>query len=160
MLCNCYCECVAQIGWGLFNAVCHGWANSGPRDKCDPTQRFQWPAEASRKIFKSESSFNSHSEYWCWGYKQSLASTLMRSHNPPLNAALSRWPLSSKIIAHPCSSTASRFQHQLHRSSIPAPQIGVHWRVHDSKMQPQAETYFAEYSQQSRSFYYSHWLFL
>jgi len=30
------------------------WANSGPRAKCGPTQRFQWPAEAFRKIFKSE----------------------------------------------------------------------------------------------------------
>jgi len=87
MLCNYYCECAAWIGWGLLNAVCHGWANSGPRAICDPTQRFQWPAEAFRKIFKSESSFNSYSKYSCWGYKPRLASTLIGRHGPPLNAA-------------------------------------------------------------------------
>jgi len=26
-----------------------GWANSGPRAKCGPPLRFQWPAEAFRK---------------------------------------------------------------------------------------------------------------
>jgi len=25
------------------------WANSGPRDKCGPPQRFKWPAEAFMK---------------------------------------------------------------------------------------------------------------
>ena len=30
--------------------------------------------------------------------------------------------------------TAARFRHQLHLSSIAMPQIGVHWRVRDSKM--------------------------
>jgi len=35
-------------------ALWQGWANSGPRAKRDPPQRFQWPAEAFRKIFKSE----------------------------------------------------------------------------------------------------------
>jgi len=58
MLCNYYYECAAWIGWGLFNAVCQGWANSGPWAKCGPTQRFQWPAKAFRKIVKSESSSN------------------------------------------------------------------------------------------------------
>ena len=36
MLCNYYHECAAWIGWGLFNAVCQRWANSGPRAKCGP----------------------------------------------------------------------------------------------------------------------------
>ena len=35
-----------------------GWANSGPRAKCGPPQRFQWPAQAFRKIVKSEISSN------------------------------------------------------------------------------------------------------
>jgi len=50
MLCNYYYECAAWTGWGLFNAVCQRWANSGPRAKCGPTQRFQWPAEVFRKL--------------------------------------------------------------------------------------------------------------
>jgi len=39
---------------GHWNALSQGWANSGPQAKCCPPQRFQWPAEALRKIFKSE----------------------------------------------------------------------------------------------------------
>jgi len=35
-----------------------GRANSGPRAKCGPPKRFQWPAEAFRKIFQSEISSN------------------------------------------------------------------------------------------------------
>jgi len=35
-------------------AVDQGWANSGPRATCGPPQRFQWPAEAFKKTFKSE----------------------------------------------------------------------------------------------------------
>jgi len=31
-----------------------GWANSGPRAKCGPPQRFQWLAQAFTKIVKSE----------------------------------------------------------------------------------------------------------
>jgi len=34
------------------------WANSGPRAKFGPPQRFQWPAEAFTKIFKSKISSN------------------------------------------------------------------------------------------------------
>jgi len=29
-----------------------GWANSGPRAKCGPPQRFKWPAEAFRKYLQ------------------------------------------------------------------------------------------------------------
>jgi len=35
-----------------------GWANSGPRAKYGPPQRFHLPAEVFRKIFKSEISSN------------------------------------------------------------------------------------------------------
>jgi len=56
--------------------------------------------------------------------------------------------------------TATRFWHQLHLSSIAAPQIGVDRRVPDSKMNSRRKTYFAAKSQQSRSFYYSHCIFL
>jgi len=35
-----------------------GWANSGPRAKSGRPQRFQWPAQAFRKIVKSEMSSN------------------------------------------------------------------------------------------------------
>jgi len=43
---------------------CHlaqGWANRGTRATRSPPQRFQWPTEAFRKIFKSEMSSNSSS---------------------------------------------------------------------------------------------------
>jgi len=33
----------------IRDCVEQGWANSGPRVKCGPPQRFQWPAEALRK---------------------------------------------------------------------------------------------------------------
>jgi len=43
-------------GWRSFVATTHvistlyqGWANSDPRAKCGPSQRFKWPAEAFRK---------------------------------------------------------------------------------------------------------------
>jgi len=35
------------------------WAINGPRATRGPPQRFQWPAEAFRTIFKSETSSNS-----------------------------------------------------------------------------------------------------
>jgi len=34
---------------GEAYTVVQGWANSGPRVKCGPPQRFQWPAEAFGK---------------------------------------------------------------------------------------------------------------
>jgi len=34
--------------------LAQGWAISGPLATCGPPQRFQWPAEAFGKIFKSE----------------------------------------------------------------------------------------------------------
>jgi len=39
-------------------ALAQGWANSGPRAKCGPPQRFQKPAEAFRKYVQSEDSSN------------------------------------------------------------------------------------------------------
>jgi len=42
----------------MVNDPGQGWANSGPRAKCGPPQRFQWQAEAFSKIFKSEISSN------------------------------------------------------------------------------------------------------
>ena len=43
------------------NSICllKEWANSGLRATCGPQQRFQWPAEAFRKVFKSEPSSHS-----------------------------------------------------------------------------------------------------
>jgi len=35
-----------------------GWANSGPRAKCGRKQLFHWPAQAFRKIVKSDISSN------------------------------------------------------------------------------------------------------
>jgi len=40
------------------NALEQGRANSSLRAKCGPPKRFQWPAEAFRKMFKSEISSN------------------------------------------------------------------------------------------------------
>ena len=61
--------------------------------------------------------------------------------------------------------TATRFRHQLHLSSIAAPQIGVLRRSGRvgyliARSISRRKIYFAEYSQQSRSFCYSHWIFL
>jgi len=128
---------------GVFNAVCYGWTNSAPQAKCGPTQRFQWPAEAFRKIFKSES--------------YTIASTLIRRHDLPLNAAVSKWPLSSKDncpIPAVCSSTASRFRHQLQVAYQRRRYVcmGVYVIARCTRRR---KTYFAEYSQQSRSFYSS-----
>jgi len=41
-------------GWATFSLLAgydlgQGWANSGPRAKCGPPQRFEWPAEAFMK---------------------------------------------------------------------------------------------------------------
>jgi len=33
----------------VFDSLWQGWAISGPRAKCGPPRRFQWPAEAFRK---------------------------------------------------------------------------------------------------------------
>ena len=45
---------VTTPGWKpLFYTIEQGWANSGPRAIYGQPQRFQWPAEALRKIFKS-----------------------------------------------------------------------------------------------------------
>jgi len=44
------------------NALYQWWANSGPRAKWGPPQRFQWPAEAFAKIFKSKYSPTLHSK--------------------------------------------------------------------------------------------------
>jgi len=46
-------KCFLNIRISLFDyastAVEQGWAISGPRATCGPSQRFQWPAEAFRK---------------------------------------------------------------------------------------------------------------
>jgi len=50
-----YCETIYDGATGIKQ----GWANSCPRAKCGPPQRFKWPADAFRKyIFKSEISLN------------------------------------------------------------------------------------------------------
>ena len=56
--------------------------------------------------------------------------------------------------------TAARFRHQWHLSTIAAPQIVCIGMYLIARCNSRRETYFAEYSQQSRSFYYSHWIFL
>ena len=60
--------------------------------------------------------------------------------------------------------TAARFRHQLHLSYIATPQKGVHRRFGRApdiaRCNSRRKTCFAEYFQQSRSFYYSHWIFL
>jgi len=33
----------------LFIQLERGWANSGPRAKCGPPQRFQWPVQEFRR---------------------------------------------------------------------------------------------------------------
>ena len=70
-----------------------GWANSGPRAKCGPPQRFQWPAEGFRKYVQ------------IWNFLQlitvnasaegSLTKTCffsIRRYGPLLNADFSKWP--------------------------------------------------------------------
>jgi len=41
------------------NTLHQRWENSGPQATCGPPQRFQWPIETFRKIYKSEISSNS-----------------------------------------------------------------------------------------------------
>jgi len=73
-----------------------GWANSGPRAKCGPPQRFKWHARKhSRKIFKSESSSNLSQQMLVVRLAQPwLAPISLRRYGPPLNAVFSKWPLS------------------------------------------------------------------
>jgi len=42
-----------------YSALRYGWENNGPQAKCGPPERFQWPAEAFTKIFKSKIPTNS-----------------------------------------------------------------------------------------------------
>ena len=65
------------------------WAISGPRATCGPPQRFQWHAEALRKIFKSKISSNLVLRLTC----QRLASISIRRYKSGPRA---------KLIARPC----------------------------------------------------------
>jgi len=40
---------LCRLSFDCSNMLDQGWANSGPRAKCGPPQRFTWPAEAFRK---------------------------------------------------------------------------------------------------------------
>jgi len=62
-----------------------GWANSGPRAKCGPPQRFEWPAEAFRKYVQITINVSAEANLT----KTCFIS--IRRYGPLLYAALSKW---------------------------------------------------------------------
>jgi len=91
----------------FVDSLAQVWANSGPRAKCGPPQRLQWPAEAFTKNLQiwnflpfmavnisaeamTEICFYFHKKVW-----------------PPLDAAFSKLP-SRQIKYPPCSNATGR----------------------------------------------------